>query len=68
MEDEEFNVQLAPNDITEFLEEGYHVVEFPAVQAYMEYDWFYDECFLLNSEEQLELYGSSAYLIHKDRI
>lgn len=64
MEKEE-ELQLAPENIEELLEENYFVVEWPEIQSYMDHESFRKEALLLNTEEQLRIYGSSAYLLPK---
>ena len=67
MEEENEELQIAPEDISDMMEE-YDIITFPNVQFYMEEEWFRKEALLLNSQEQLDLYGSSAYLIPVERI
>jgi hypothetical protein len=40
----------------------YILVEWPDSQYLMEMDWF-DKCILMNDENQIENFGSSAYFI-----
>ena len=46
----------------------YGVCEFPDVQFFMEEDWFEEEAILINSEEGLDMFGSSAYMIPIERL
>lgn len=46
----------------------YIVVEFPAVQYYMEEKWFETEAILINDDNGLNQFGSSAYMIPIERI
>ncbi len=46
----------------------YKVVEFPEIQNYQEESWFNSEAILINSEEGLEMFGSSAYMIPIERL
>ena len=45
----------------------YILVEFPMVQMYQEEEWFEDEAILLNDENSLNKFGSSAYMIPFER-
>lgn len=45
----------------------YVVVEFPMVQKYQEEDWFDKEAILLNDENSLNQFSSSAYMIPIER-
>lgn len=60
-------LQMAPEVIDDMLDE-YEIVQWPEIQDLMDYTWFREECLLLNSEEQLEEFGSSAYLVPKERL
>lgn len=42
---------------------NYIIVTWPESQSLMDYDWFEDECMLINSEPLLEAYGGSAYFV-----
>lgn len=44
----------------------YQVVTFPLSQKLYEQDWF-DECFLINDEKGLEVYGNCAYFVPVER-
>jgi hypothetical protein len=46
--------------------EDFVIVEWPESQYIMDMEWFY-ECELVNDEELLEIYGSSAYFVPKER-
>ena len=46
----------------------YKVIEFPEIQNYQEESWFNTEAILINSEEGLEKFGSSAYMIPIERL
>ena len=48
--------------------ETYVIVQWPDVQSLMDFDWFQDECHLINDENGVEKYGSSAYFVPKNRI
>lgn len=50
------------------LDGSYKVVTFPEIQSYMEYEWFDDECHLINDDTGLEAFGSSAYFVPFNRI
>lgn len=60
-------MNIAPQNWSE-LRKTHTVVRWPESQSWMEFPWFKDEALLLNSNRQLSLYGSSAYLIPKNRI
>lgn len=47
---------------------GYEIVRWPDVQDYMEKDWFEEEAELMNSEDEIEDFGLSAYWIPRYRI
>lgn len=40
----------------------YVVVQWPDIQELMDENWF-EECILINDEQGLERYGSSAYFV-----
>ena len=46
----------------------YVLVEFPMVQKYQDEEWFHKEAILLNDENSLNQFGSSAYMIPAKRI
>lgn len=60
-------LQIAPENIDDMLNE-YEIVQWPEIQDLMDYSWFKEECLLLNTEEQLNEFGSSAYLVPKVRL
>jgi len=60
-------MNIAPQNCSE-LKKTHRVIRFPASQSLMNYSWFKDEALLLNSKRQTSLYGSSAYLIPKNRL
>lgn len=45
----------------------YIVVQWPEVQDLMEESWFDEECFLVNDDNGLTQFGSSAYFVPKHR-
>jgi len=45
----------------------YIIVMWPESQGLFEFDWFKKECYLINDDEGLEQYGSSAYFIPEER-
>lgn len=45
---------------------AYYIVTWSESQVFMEEDWF-DECFLINDDVGLEMFGSGAYFIPVDR-
>lgn len=46
---------------------NYIIVSWPESQSLMEYDWFENECILINTEPLLEAYGGSAYFVPLNR-
>lgn len=53
-------------DAEELKETGYTIVVWPESQELMEWEGFTDNCFLINDEEGLEDYGSSAYVVWEE--
>ena len=47
--------------------ENYIVVTWPESQSLMDYDWFEDECELINTKKGIDKYGSAAYYVPIDR-
>ena len=47
--------------------ENYIVVTWPESQSLMDYDWFEEECNLINTEPLLSVYGGSAYFVPLNR-
>jgi hypothetical protein len=46
----------------------FQVVTWPESQNLMQYDWFENECFLINSERGLNTFGSGAYFVPVNRL
>ena len=58
-------IEITHKNIPEidFGEPDYNVITWPDIQNYMNIDGFEEHSILLNSEEEIKKYGSSAYLI-----
>ena len=46
----------------------YVVIQWPDIQAFMEYPEFATDCFLVNDERGMEVFGSSAYFVPENLI
>lgn len=46
----------------------YKLIQFPEVQTFMSFSWFDEECCLANSDNFIEMYGSSCYFVPTHRI
>lgn len=53
-------------DKEELKEKGYTIVVWPESQELIEREGFTDNCFLINDEEGLKNYGSSAYVVWEE--
>jgi len=53
-------------DEDELASDGYEIVTWPDSQMVMERNGFRDHAWLINSEEGLDLYGSSAYVVETE--
>ena len=60
-------MNIAPQNWSE-LRSTHTVIQWPEIQKFMHFSWFKKEALLLNSERQLTIYGSSAYIIPKNKI
>ena len=44
----------------------YEIIQWPEIQALMEKDGFQDNAYLINDEQGINEYGSSAYFVNKE--
>lgn len=64
-DDDEVEISMWDKGYSEDEIAGCEIVTWPESQDVMERDGYRDHCWLINDEEGLDLYGSSAYVVEK---